>query len=56
MTRRDLLAQKYTPRRTRLVGLASSDVVSVAPDASLVDALQLMANENINHLTVIDGG
>lgn len=54
VTRRDLLAQKF-PRDATVGELASTDVVSVSPDASLLDALQTMANENINHLIVLDG-
>jgi CBS domain-containing protein len=54
VSRRDLLAQSIT--RDAPVGeLASSDVVGIGPDASVLDALQTMVDENINHLPVLDG-
>lgn len=55
ITRRDLLAQS-APATAPVGDIASSDVVSIAPDASLVEALQTMVEEDINHLPVIDDG
>jgi H+/Cl- antiporter ClcA len=53
VSRRDLLSQNVS--RDQPVGeLASSDVVSIAPDASLLEALQTMVDENIDHLPVIE--
>ncbi|MCP3993030.1 MAG: CBS domain-containing protein [Actinomycetia bacterium] len=53
ISRRDLLAQSIS--RDQPVGeLASSDVVGIAPDASLLEALQTMVDENINHLPVLE--
>lgn len=53
VSRKDLLAQAH-PRDTPVGDVASSDVVSIDPDDSLVDALQIMAEENINHLPVVE--
>ncbi|MGH1489733.1 MAG: chloride channel protein [Acidimicrobiales bacterium] len=53
VSRKDLLAATHPPDAT--VGeVASSDVVSVSPDSSLVEALQIMAEENIHHLPVVE--
>jgi len=54
VSRRDLLTQ--TIRRDLPVSeLASSDIIDVGPDASALDALQTMVDENVNHLLVTDG-
>jgi H+/Cl- antiporter ClcA len=54
VTRRDLLAANHPPGAT--VGqIASADVVTISPADSLVDALQIMAEEDINHLPVVAG-
>jgi len=55
VSRKDLLAQNL-PRDATVGDLASSDVVAVDPNASLVDALRTMVDENISHLPVIDNG
>ncbi len=55
VSRRDLLAQTH-PRHAAVGDIASSDVVSIDPNDSLVDALQIMADENINHLPVVEDG
>lgn len=53
VTRKDLLSQNV-PRDAIVGDIASSDVVGIAPDASLVEALQVMVDENINHLPVLE--
>ncbi len=55
VSRKDLLAQNM-PRDAPVGTVASSDVVAIAPDDSLVDALKIMADENINHLPVVEDG
>jgi len=55
VTRRDLFSHK-AERDAPITDVASVDVVSVAPDASLVDAMQLMATEAVTHLPVIENG
>jgi chloride channel protein, CIC family len=53
VTRGDLLA--HPERAATPVGaFASTDVVSVTPDASLLDALERMVDEGIDHLPVVD--
>ena len=54
VTRRDLLAEKIRPD-VPVGELASTDVVSVSPGASLLDAMRTMADENISHLLVLEG-
>ena len=51
----DLLAQSFD-REGPVGDLASTDVVGVSPSASLLDALQTMVDENINHLPVLEDG
>jgi H+/Cl- antiporter ClcA len=55
ISRRDLIAQEF-PRETLVKDVASSDVVTIGPGASLADAMQRMAEEDINHLPVVDDG
>jgi chloride channel protein, CIC family len=53
VTRGDLLA--HPESSTNPVGaFASTDVVSVTPDASVLDALERMVEEGIDHLPVVD--
>lgn len=53
VSRKDLLAANHPPDAT--VGeVASADVVTVSPDDSLVEALQIMAEEDIHHLPVVE--
>jgi len=53
LTRGDLLA--HPERAATPVGaFASTDVVSVTPDASLLDALERMVDEGIDHLPVVE--
>lgn len=55
VTRRDLFTQNL-PQDALVSEIASSDVVSIGPDASLVDAMQLMAEEGVTHLPVLEEG
>lgn len=55
VSRRDLLSQQLS-RDVPIREMASSDLVSISPDASLVDAMQRMAQEDITHLPVIENG
>lgn len=55
VSRRDLLAERVA-RDAPVGDLASSDVVSIGPDSSLLEALRTMTDENINHLPVIEDG
>ncbi len=55
VSRRDLISQELS--RDSLVGeIASSDVVSIGPNASLLEAMQRMAEENVTHLPVLEDG
>jgi len=53
VSRSDLLAEDFDPDAL-LVDVVNHDVVTIGPDASLVDALQLMVNEDVNHLPVTE--
>lgn len=55
VTRSDLIAQEAS-RDAPVTEIASSDVVSISPQASLLDATHKMAEEGIGHLPVIDNG
>jgi H+/Cl- antiporter ClcA/CBS domain-containing protein len=55
VTRRDLLS-KALPGDVPIRDLATKDVVSIGSDASLLDALRTMVDEDISHLPVIDDG
>jgi CIC family chloride channel protein len=55
VSRRDLISRQL-PRDAPVREIASSDVVSISPDASLVDAMQLMAQESMTHLPVVENG
>ena len=53
VTRGDLLAHPESSA-TPVGAFASTDVVSVTPDASLLDVLERMVEEGIDHLPVVD--
>ncbi|MFT7598564.1 MAG: CIC family chloride channel protein [Acidimicrobiales bacterium] len=53
VSRRDFLAETLDPEAT-LGEVAFRDVVTIAPTADLVEALQLMVDEDISHLPVIE--
>ena len=53
MQRRDLIS-KDLPRDALVHEIASTDVVTIGPDASLVDALQMMTEEEVTHLPVVE--
>lgn len=55
VTRRDLFREDHS-RDTPVSEIVSADVVSIGPDASLVDAMQLMAEEGVTHLPVLEDG
>ncbi len=54
VSRRDLI-NRDLPRAAPVKEIASSDVVTIGPDASLLDATHLMAEEAVTHLPVVDG-
>jgi CBS domain-containing protein len=58
VTDRDLvlrvLADDLDPRTTQVGEIASRDVVTVAPDQDLDDALVLMAQQQVRRLPVVD--
>ncbi len=54
VSRKDLLAANHPPD-AKVGEIASTDVVTVSPDDSLVEALQIMAEENVHHLPVVAG-
>jgi CBS domain-containing protein len=53
VSRSDLLAADATPD-VPLIKIASPDVVSVAPDDTLLTALERIVDEDVEHLPVID--
>lgn len=55
VSRHDLLSQQQDPD-ARVIDIASTDVVTVGPGSSLLDALQLMLDEDVSHLPVVDDG
>ena len=55
VTRGDLLADT-TPDHEPVTGVASSDVVTVAPDDSMLEALELLVDEAVDQLPVVDQG
>jgi len=55
VTRRDVYTGDH-PRNATVGDVGSSDVVSLGPNASLVDAMQLMAEEGVTHIPVVDKG
>jgi len=55
VTRRDLLTDDLD-RDAPVVEITSADMVTLGPEASLVDAMQLMAQEDVTHVPVIQRG
>ncbi|MEE9415596.1 MAG: chloride channel protein [Acidimicrobiales bacterium] len=55
VTRSDLLSQDL-PLDAPVKEISSADVVSIGPNASLVDAMHRMANEGVTHLPVLEDG
>jgi H+/Cl- antiporter ClcA/predicted transcriptional regulator len=55
VTRRDLLTEDH-PRDAPISEVTSTDLVTLGPEASLVDAMQLMAEEDVTHIPVIEDG
>ena len=55
IARRDLLS-KDCPRDALVHEIASIDVVTIGPDASLVEALRKMTEEEVTHLPVVEDG
>ncbi len=53
VSRHDLINQEL-PRDVPIPEIASSDVVSIGPDASLLDATHMMAEEGVTHLPVTE--
>jgi CBS domain-containing protein len=57
VTRRDLLTNDHDhDHDAPVVEIASAYMVKLGPEASLVDAMQLMAQEDVTHIPVIEGG
>ncbi|MFV2039286.1 MAG: CBS domain-containing protein, partial [Acidimicrobiales bacterium] len=55
VSRRDLTSQEL-PRDAPVGEIASADVVSIGPNASLLDAMQKMTEEDVTHLPVLEHG
>lgn len=55
LSRMDLLGPSAAAPGGTVMDVASTDVVSIAPDAAVRDALGLMLAEDVEHLPVIDG-
>lgn len=55
VTRRDLLTEDY-PRETPISEVISHDVVTLGPEASLIDAMHLMAEEDVTHIPITKDG
>jgi CBS domain-containing protein len=59
VTDRDLvvrvLAEGRDPQSTTVGEIASSDVVTVSPDSSLDEALQVLARNQVRRVPVVDG-
>jgi CIC family chloride channel protein len=55
VSRRDLLSQDFS-QDSPVADIASSDVVSIGPDASAAEALQKIVDEQVTHLPVVDKG
>jgi CBS domain-containing protein len=54
VTRSDLLA-RLSDDAAPVAGVASRSVVSIRPDNTLLDALEAMLDETVDHLPVVDG-
>jgi CBS domain-containing protein len=50
-----VVAEGKDPASTRVRDIASSDLVTVAPDADLDEALKLMAQKQVRRLPVVEG-
>ena len=50
-----VLAEERDPQATTVGEIVSSDVVSVAPDAGLDEALRLLARHQVRRLPVVEG-
>jgi chloride channel protein, CIC family len=55
VSRSDLLADGVADTRA-VDDLASTDVVALAPSASVLDALETIVRESVEHLPVVDDG
>lgn len=59
VTDRDLvvrvLAEGLDPETTTVGEIASSDIVTVSPDSSLDEALQVLARNQVRRVPVVDG-
>lgn len=55
LTRRDLLSEELSDSEPA-IRVASADVVTISPDASMLDALSRFADEGVNQLPVVDNG
>jgi CBS domain-containing protein len=55
VAREDLLTRDHGPTTT-LADVTSTDVVTVSPDDTLLDALTLILDEEVGHLPVVDDG
>jgi len=55
VTRHDLIGREL-PREAVISEVVSSDVISIDPEASLLDAVQRMSEEGVTHLPVLEDG
>jgi chloride channel protein, CIC family len=55
VTRGDMLSEHLDDSEP-VMRVASADVVTISPDASMLDALALLVDEAVNQLPVVDGG
>jgi chloride channel protein, CIC family len=55
VTRHDLIGREL-PRDSTVGEVVSADVISIGPEASLLDAMQRMSEEGVTHLPVIEHG
>jgi CBS domain-containing protein len=60
VTERDVirrcLAKGLVPGKTSVEGIASSPLITIDPDATMREAMDLMASRNIRRVFVVEGG
>jgi CBS domain-containing protein len=52
---RNVVLETKTERETAVTEIMSHEVVTVPPDASVDDCMELMTNKRVRHLPVVDG-
>jgi CBS domain-containing protein len=53
---RRIALSKRDPERTKVSAIMTSPVITVASDATVSEAMAIMAGRHIRHLPVVDGG